>query len=140
MGGKGVFGFLAERFTARRAMMISLGGQTVLISLIVLYPVGAQLWVLVPVYGFFFGAYGVLVTLLIQECFGLRYFGSIAGLAGLVGVAPAVIGPLMAGASSDIWGSYGPAFIAVAVMFTTAILLLTRIKPPARSLAETQQI
>lgn len=137
MGGKGVFGFLAERLTARRAMMLSLGGQTVFISLIVLYPVGTQLWALVPIYGFFFGAYGVLVTLLIQECFGLRYFGSISGLAGLVGVAPAVIGPLMAGASSDIWGSYGPAFIAVAVMFTTAILLLTRIKPLTWDLAKT---
>ena len=88
MAGKGVFGYLAERFTARIAMMLSLGGQTALISVIVAYPVGLHLWVIVPIFGFFFGAYGVLVTLLLQENFGLKYFGSIAGLSGLVGMVP----------------------------------------------------
>lgn len=136
MGGKGVFGFLAERYTARIAMMLSLAGQTVFITLIALYPSGLHLWVLVPVFGFFFGAYGVLMTLIVQECFGLRYFGSIVGLSGLVGVVPMVTGPIIAGASSDYLGSYGPAFIGVAVLFTTAILLLTRVKPPLERLTE----
>ena len=136
MAGKGVFGFLAERFTARIAMMLSLGGQTALISVIVAYPSGLHLWVVVPIFGFFFGAYGVLMTLLLQECFGLKYFGSIAGLSGLFGVIPMVVGPLMAGASSDYLGSYGPAFMGVAALFVTAILLLTRVKSPMQRLAE----
>ena len=139
MAGKGVFGYLAERFTARIAMMLSLGGQTALISVIVAYPVGLHLWVIVPVFGFFFGAYGVLVTLLLQENFGLKYFGSIAGLSGLVGMIPAVAGPLMAGASFDYLDSYGPAFMAVAALFVTAILLLTRVKSPMQRLAEMSQ-
>ena len=139
MAGKGIFGYLAERFTARIAMMLSLGGQTVLISVIVAYPVGGHLWVIVPIFGFFFGAYGVLITLLLQENFGLKYFGSIAGLSGLVGMIAAVAGPLMAGASFDYLGSYGPAFIAVAALFVTAILLLTRVKSPMQRLAEMAQ-
>ena len=139
MAGKGVFGYLAERFTARIAMMVSLGGQTALISVIVAYPVGLHLWVIVPIFGFFFGAYGVLVTLLLQENFGLKYFGSIAGLSGLVGMIPAVAGPLMAGASFDYLDSYGPAFMAVAALFVTAILLLTRVKSPMQRLAEMSQ-
>ena len=139
MAGKGVFGFLAERFTARIAMMVSLGGQTALISVIVAYPVGLHLWVVVPIFGFFFGAYGVLMTLLLQENFGLRYFGSIAGLSGLVGMIAAVAGPLMAGASFDYLDSYGPAFMAVAALFVTAILLLTRVKSPMQRLAEMSQ-
>ena len=139
MAGKGVFGYLAERFTARIAMMISLGGQTALISVIVAFPVGLHLWVSVPIFGFFFGAYGVLITLLLQENFGLKYFGSIAGLSGLVGMIPAVAGPLMAGASFDYLDSYGPAFMAVAALFVTAILLLTRVKSPMQRLAEMSQ-
>ena len=136
MAGKGVFGYLAERFTARIAMMLSLGGQTALISVIVAYPVGLHLWVIVPIFGFFFGAYGVLVTLLLQENFGLKYFGSIAGLSGLVGMVPMVAGPLMAGISFDYLDSYGPAFMAVAALFVTAILLLTRVRSPMQRLAE----
>ena len=139
MAGKGIFGYLAERFTARVAMMLSLGGQTALISVIVAYPVGLHLWVIVPIFGFFFGAYGVLITLLLQENFGLKYFGSIAGLSGLVGMIAAVAGPLMAGASSDYLDSYGPAFMAVAALFVTAILLLTRVKSPMQRLAEVSQ-
>ena len=136
MAGKGIFGYLAERFTARIAMMLSLGGQTALISVIVAYPVGIHLWVVVPIFGFFFGAYGVLMTLLLQENFGLKYFGSIAGLSGLVGMVPMVAGPLMAGISFDYLDSYGPAFMAVAALFVTAILLLTRVRSPMQRLAE----
>ena len=139
MAGKGVFGYLAERFTARIAMMLSLGGQTALISVIVAYPVGLHLWVIVPIFGFFFGAYGVLVTLLLQENFGLKYFGSIAGLSGLVGMVPMVAGPLMAGISFDYLDSYGPAFMGVAALFVTAILLLTRVRSPMQRLAEMSQ-
>ena len=139
MAGKGVFGYLAERFTARIAMMLSLGGQTALISVIVAYPVGLHLWVIVPIFGFFFGAYGVLVTLLLQENFGLKYFGSIAGLSGLVGMVPMVAGPLMAGISFDYLDSYGPAFMAVAALFVTAILLLTRVRSPMQRLSEMSQ-
>ncbi len=136
MAGKGIFGYMAERFTARIAMMISLAGQTALISVIVAYPVGLHLWVVVPIFGFFFGAYGVLITLLLQENFGLKYFGSIAGLSGLVGMIAMVAGPLMAGASFDYLDSYGPAFLGVAALFVTAILLLTRVKSPMQRLAE----
>ena len=139
MAGKGIFGYLAERFTARVAMMLSLGGQTVLISVIVAYPIGVHLWVIVPIFGFFFGAYGVLMTLLVQENFGLKNFGSISGLSGLAGMIAAVSGPLMAGASYDYLGSYGPAFVAVAALFATAILLLTRVKSPMQRLAEMAQ-
>ena len=117
-------------------MMLSLGGQTALISVIVAYPVGLHLWVIVPIFGFFFGAYGVLMTLLLQENFGLKYFGSIAGLSGLVGMVPMVAGPLMAGISFDYLDSYGPAFMAVAALFVTAILLLTRVRSPMQRLAE----
>ena len=136
MAGKGVFGYLAERFTARIAMMLSLAGQTALISVIVAYPAGPHLWIVVPIFGFFFGAYGVLMTLLLQENFGLKYFGSISGLSGLVGMISMVAGPLMAGASFDYLDSYGPAFLAVAALFVTAILLLTRVRSPMDRLAQ----
>ena len=136
MGGKVVFGFLSDKYSARHAMMLSLGGQTVFITFIALFPTGVHLWILVPIFGFFFGAYGVLVTLLVQECFGLKYFGSVSGVSGIVAVVPTVVGPLIAGASSDHLGSYAPAFIGVAITFVIAIVLLTQVRRPLETLLE----
>ena len=128
MMGKLSFGYLAERITARRAMMLSLGGQLLFILLLVRYPSQPLLWMSVPLYGFCMGAYGVLATLLVQETFGMKYFGSISGLASVSTVVPLVAGPLLAGASADITGSYGTAFTIVAAMFVLGIVALTQVR------------
>ena len=80
MVGKVVFGSLADAITARRAMMLSLAGQVVFILLMVAYPTPPLIWLFVPLYGLSMGAFGVLVTLIAQEAFGVRFFGSISGL------------------------------------------------------------
>ena len=131
MAGKICFGFLAERITARRATMLSLAGQIVFISLIVARPAVPAIWITVPLFGFCMGAYGVLSPLIVQETFGMRYFGSISGLAGMFSVVSLVSGPLLAGASFDRTGSLGPAFIIVAVLFAIGILLFTQVRRPS---------
>ena len=128
MMGKMVFGYLAELITARRAMMVSLGGQMAFIFLMVQYPVAPQVWVTVPLFGFCMGAYGTLVALTVQESFGLRHFGTISGLSNLATVFPFVTGPLLAGASFQATGSYGRAFVIVAVLFAMGIAMLTQVK------------
>ena len=130
MGGKLAFGYLSDRYSARQAMMLSLAGQIVFITLIAYFPTGNQIWIVVPLFGFFFGAFGVLGTLLVQECFVLRYFGSISGISGMIGIIPTVTGPLIAGGSSDILGSYAPAFVFTGFTFILAIGLLSILKHP----------
>ena len=127
MMGKLAFGYLADRITARRSMMLCLGGQGFFVLMMVVYSSEPMVWISVPLFGFCMGAYGVLSTLVVQESFGVKYFGSISGLIGVPGVVSLVGGPLLAGASFDITGSYGPAFTSVAVMFAVAILLLTQV-------------
>jgi len=126
MGGKLLFGYLAERISAGRALMVSLSGQTVFVLLMVWYPESPLVWVWVPMFGLHMGAFGALVPLLAQENFGLRYFGSISGLSSMLTVVPYALGPLLAGASFDREGSYGPAFIIVAVLFGIAVIALTQ--------------
>lgn len=131
MGGKVVFGYMAERVTARKAMIVSLSGQIVFIVLMVSYPSLPFVWVSVPLYGFFMGAYGVLGTLIIQESFGIKYFGSISGLSQMATVVPMITGPLIAGLSFDLWDDYGPAFLVVAGLFAVSVVTLMRTSPPA---------
>ena len=92
MLGKLVFGYLAERITARTAMVICLSGQIVFILLMVMYPTSPLVWVSVPLFGLFMGAYGTLTPLIVQENFGLLHFGSISGLASLATVVPFLAG------------------------------------------------
>jgi len=129
MLGKVVFGYLSERISARRTLMISLTGQILFIWLIVTYPLPPAIWVEVCLFGFFMGAYGALITLVVQEYFGLKHFGSIFGLVSMGSVVPFFAGPLLAGASFDITGSYAPAFLTTAILFSISLILLWQMAP-----------
>jgi MFS family permease len=126
MMGKLSFGYLSERFTARRMLMVSLSGQIVFIAMIVRFPTEPMAWIAAPAFGLFMGAFGALVPLLVQETFGLRNFGAISGLISTASVVPFFAGPLLAGRSFDIADSYGPGFLIVAAMFALAVATLSQ--------------
>ena len=130
MMGKLGFGYLSERFSARRMMMASLGGQVVFVVLMVNFPTPPVAWLVVPMFGLFMGSYGTLVPLVTQEAFGLKHFGSISGMMALATVVPFFVGPLLAGASFDLTESYGTGFVIVAAMFAVAVVTLTQAGGP----------
>jgi MFS family permease len=130
MVGKLSFGYLSERYTARRMMMASLSGQVVFIALMVAFPTPPIAWMAVPLFGLFMGSYGALVNLVVQDSFGLRNFGTISGLIMMTSVVSFFAGPILAGRSYDLTGHYGVGFIVVAVMFAVAVVALTRVDAP----------
>ena len=132
MTGKVIFGYLADHITARRSMILSLCGQVVFISMMVTYPDPPLVWLAIPLFGLSMGAFGVLTTLIVQEAFGVRFFGSISGLINMPSVISLVAGPLIAGASFDLTDSYGPGFLAVAAMFVVSIIAMSQAKPATR--------
>ena len=128
MAGKFSFGYLSELVTARRMMMVSLTGQAFFIVMMVLFPTPPIAWLAVPLFGLFMGSYGALINLVAQETFGLRNFGSIAGLMSLAMGVSGMLGPFLSGQSFDRLGSYGPGFISVAVMFVIGAISLTGVR------------
>jgi MFS family permease len=135
MGGKLSFGLLAERITARYALILCLTGQAGFLILMLNAANPAIMWVSVPLFGLCMGAFGALFQLIVQESFGIRYFGSIMGLVSMGSVTAWAVGPLLAGASFDLTDRYHTAFIIVAVMFLVAAALLWsagRINPDER--------
>ena len=84
--------------------------------------------VVTPVYGLFMGGTGVLLLLLVQETFGVRYYGTILGLVNMSTILTFALGPLLAGASYDLTGSYSFAFASGSVLFlcAAAVLRFTR--------------
>ena len=136
MTGKFVMGLLAERITARYALMIDLTGQATFLLLLTHFAPQSSLylWTFVPSFGFFLGAFGALFPLIIQDAFGIRRYGSIMGIINMATAISFFGGPVLAGGSFDITGGYHFAFITVAALFYAAALTLTQAKP-AQNLA-----
>ncbi len=134
MCGKFIMGLLAERITARYALMIDLIGQATLLLLLTFFAGMSSLflWLFVPMFGFFLGAFGALFPLIVLNAFGVKRYGSIMGVINMTTAVSFFVGPLMAGLSFDLTGSYRLAFITVAVMFYTAALTLTQADNPRR--------
>ena len=129
--GKLVFGWISERYGARRTMMVNLVGQSTFVAVLALAGNAAVLGAAAPLFGLFMGGFGVLYILLVQETFGLRRYGSVMGLVNIGTVVSFGLGPLLAGASYDITGSYGAAFLVVCGLFAagSATLVLARGEP-----------
>ena len=127
--GKLFFGWMSDRFGARRMTMTNLVGQAVFTALLAGADHAAVLVVAAPLYGFFLGGFGTLYILMVQESFGLRHYGSIMGLMNLGAVVPLGLGPLIAGASYDISGGYDTAFFITCGLFVAAAVSLIFARP-----------
>ena len=128
MVGKFVMGLVAERITSRYALMINFVGQAVFLVAIIWADNPIVMWTAVPLLGIFNGAFGALFQLVIQDAFGVRYFGSIMGMINFATLVSFFAGPVLAGASYDVTGSYTFVFMSVAAMFVIAALSLTQAK------------
>ena len=123
---KPTFGYLSERMTARRAMMLTLSGQCVGSVLLVISPTFA--WVGLPIFGVSMGAHSALMPLLVQESFGPRYFGSIMGTVTTFTLVPFGLAPLIAGRTFDVTQSYTLAYLGFAALFVIAAAGLTQMR------------
>ena len=126
MVGKFIMGYLAERITARYTLMINLLGQAAFLTMMIWAGSPLIMWISVPLFGYFNGAFGALFQLVVQDAFGIRNYGSIMGIINMSSMISFGIGPLLAGFSYDITGSYEFVFASVAIMFAVGALALSQ--------------
>ena len=152
MTGKFIMGLLADRITARYALMIDLFGQSGFLILVTYFAgytfvwqilgpgnpiplVSISLplvWVVVGCFGFFLGAFGALTPLIVQDAFGVRFYGSIMGVMSITMGVSSFLGPILAGWSFDATGSYRVAFLLIAALFFTGAMSLFMAGNPTR--------
>ncbi|HKD67311.1 MAG TPA: MFS transporter [Candidatus Binataceae bacterium] len=80
-------------------------------------------FMLAATYGMGIGGPVALMPLLGVEAFGLKRYGTLMGLAGLVQMGSGFIGPVAAGAFFDRFGSYSPVFTLLGVILVATSLL-----------------
>ena len=125
-------GFLGDRFDKRKliavAMLLNAGALGLLAF-------ADSLWMVVAfalVNGLGFGARIPLTTALRADYFGGKHYGTITGFSSMVVMAGIIAGPLVAGASYDLSGSYTIGFASLALVagLGAFVFLFTKKPPP----------
>ena len=108
--GKVSMGFLADRVSARVALMFNFAGQA--IGLVLALQVRHIIFL--PLFILFFGLTLapplMLIPLLIAESLGLRRYGALTGITSIAATIGSTLGPLVAGRVFDVTHSYTSAF------------------------------
>jgi MFS transporter, OFA family, oxalate/formate antiporter len=120
---KPILGAATDRVGVRGGLcfaLLMMGGSCMLLPRVSDHRV---IFVLAAIYGFGIGGPVALMPLLGVEAFGLRRYGTLMGLAGLVQMGSGFIGPVAAGAFFDRFNSYGPVFTLLGVILAATSLL-----------------
>jgi MFS family permease len=129
LGGRVAFGFLGDRFGAKRVLVSGLLLQAFgalayffVRSLVAFYAVAA-------LFGFIYAGVMPLYAVLARENFPLRIMGTIIGGTTMAGSLGMAIGPLAGGLIYDRFGGYGWLYIGAWGIGIGAFLVATTFRP-----------
>jgi sugar phosphate permease len=129
IAGRLLMGFLADRWSKKRVMLLVYLIVALTIPLLWAAPSPATLRVAAVLFGIGLGGDYMIIPLMAAELFGLRRMGRVMGIVLTAdGVAEAVV-PMAVAALRDRSGSYGPGFallVGLAVLGAVAVSLLPR--------------
>lgn len=131
--GKIGAGLLADRVAVRPALLATFGLLTVGSWVLLALPAhpGLQM-VFLTLHGVTVAAENVMLPLVIVACFGARHLAAIYGALMLALLPGGVLGPLLAGWTYDVAGSYRVAFTTFAIGNVVALALLAGLQPSGR--------
>lgn len=122
--GRMTVGTFVDRIGGRNAYVLGL--VPLLAGLLALLVVETHwsLFAAVAVYGFAHGGLFTVVSPTVAELFGTRAHGAIFGSIVFFGTIGAAVGPVVAGRTFDLTGSYAYAFTGLAVMGAIGLVLV----------------
>ena len=115
------YGFLADRITAKTAIVIDYAILAASSLVLLLLPDQLFIWIFVLTYGVATAARDVVYPLIITRCFGLASMAQIYGAIMLALAPGGALGPLFAAFVHDRTGSYDDAFRTFAVLNLLAV-------------------
>jgi MFS family permease len=130
LGGRVATGLLADRFGAKRTLVVGLALQAAMISLYLLAHSAAAFYSLALFFGIAYGGVMPLYALLVREYFGEKVMGTAYGGVFLVSTLGMGLGSFAGGWVYDALGSYGWLFVSSAAIGGAAILVALTFRAP----------
>jgi MFS family permease len=127
--GRIVMGAASDRIGGRRALIICL---IVLFCSFVWLQAATEAWMLflfAAIYGFAHGGFFTVVSPMVAEFFGTGSHGVLFGIILFSGTLGGAIGPVMAGRTFDVTGSYRLVFLVLSVLTLIGFLLIIWLRP-----------
>ena len=135
--GKFLYGFLSDKFSTTRVMLIS--ATTMFVStLVFLYFNDKTVYLFAVLFGLNYGGTFVLLQLLVADYFGLKEYGKILGAVTVIETIGGALGTILTGRIADAYGGdFTVAFYGLIVVTGIALLMvvLLNLKRISKSLA-----
>jgi len=109
-------GLLGDRLNKRLVIIIAMFGHTVAMLLLAFSVNVVMVLGFVIINGLAMGTRGPLIQAMRADYFGRASFGKIMGFSSMVMMAGMIIGPVVAGISFDVTGSYRIGFVILAIL------------------------
>lgn len=129
--GRLLFGYLGDRMSKRVLMGVTIGLEALGVLLLTFATTLPQVLLFIAAFALSMGTLP-LIPAIRAEYFGLRSFATLSGIMWGVSTAGIVVGPVVAGLSFDLTGSYTSAFTLFMGAYALAILISSLTPPPRR--------
>ncbi|TVQ16983.1 MAG: MFS transporter [Spirochaetaceae bacterium] len=134
IAGRLVIGAVIDRVGGRIALLVCYAIMFVAFVLLQLAVNAPLLYLFAIVYGFAHGAVFTAVSPLVAEYFGTRAHGLLYGTIVFVGTIAGAVGPVFAGVSFDLLGTYRPVFAVMLALAVVAAISIGSIRPRVRGI------
>lgn len=129
--GMSVAGYLGDRIDMRLILIVAMIGH--MLSLVVLTLADSLPMVIAfaVLHGLAFGARGPITQAIRAEYFGRQSFGMIMGFSSMIILVGMLLGPIIAGLSYDVTGSYRTGFVLLAIIAALGSVAFAAARRPA---------
>lgn len=136
--GRVAGGYMGDRAGARPILVASMLGHA---AALLFLTFALSLWMIIAfavLNGLAWGARVPVIIAMRAEYFGARSYGTIMGFSSLVIMVGSIAGPLLAGLSFDLTGSYVSGFTALAIVAALGSLFIIALPPPATTAPQSE--
>jgi MFS family permease len=130
IAGRLFLGTFVDRCDKRYVTMVCFLIQGVAVLALANYNHVVLLYLGTFAFGLTMGSIIMMQSLITGECFGLKSFATVSGIAGLFTMSGAAFGPMLAGYIYDVTDSYRMAFMIFAVLSILAMVVIWFARPP----------
>ena len=127
--GRIVMGVACDRIGGRRALIICLIVLFCSFIWLQLATEARMLFIFAVIYGFAHGGFFTVVSPMVAELFGTGSHGLLFGIILFSGTLGGAVGPLMAGRTFDITGSYRMVFLVLSGLTLIGFVLMIMLRP-----------